>query len=324
MKRTQLLNNIKNYAITCPGQGIIRNGLLEENKGYRRLFKSYLDEIDAALGCNFSAYLFHRDVGDSETRKWLQQTSNAQPAILASTYITLKAFEKVYDVDFLKNAKFLLGHSLGEYTALTLSGILNISTAIQLVRERGVLMEEIVRQTPGAFGMIALIIRPEHVDDVIRLAADYNVLGNVNSKYQVVISGELEKLDAFVSMLRKVNKRMLLKAERLPVSIPFHSTMLKDIVPELRLIVEDKINTQRIPIISNLDGQVSTEPYTIVEKTLDANYKPVQWMKSMDTLTAAGVDTVFNLGPGKVVNAINKRYDVKCIPIDNIEQFSVD
>ncbi|CCG23321.1 Mct1 malonyl-CoA acyl carrier protein acyltransferase [Candida orthopsilosis Co 90-125] len=324
MKSQQLLNNVKKYAITCPGQGILRNGLLEENKNYRHLLQSYLDEIDTALSCNFSQYLFQRDVNESETSRWLRQTSNAQPAILASTYITLKVFEKVYEVDLLKNTSFLLGHSLGEYTALALSGIFDLPTAVQFVRERGRFMEEVVRQTPDVFGMIALIIRPEHVNKVLDLASEYNILGNVNSKYQVVISGELAKLDEFVSMLKSVNKRMLLKAEKLPVSIPFHSTMLETIVPELRSKVDNKISAQRIPIISNLDGEVSTNASKTVEKALNANYKPVQWMKSMNQLTTAGVDTVFNLGPGKTLNAINKRYNVKCIPIENIESFTME
>lgn len=320
----QLLNNIKKYAITCPGQGIIRNGLLEENKRYRHLFQPYLEEVDFALGYNFSQHLFQRNVSEEETRNWLQRTSNAQPAILASTYVTLKAFEKVYDVDLLKNTQFLLGHSLGEYTALTLSGVFDLLTAVKIVRERGRLMEEMVRKSHKQFGMIALIIRPEHVNEVIDLATEHNVLGNVNSKYQVVISGELDKLDIFVGVLRKQDKRMLLKAEKLPVSIPFHNTMLKEIVPELKSTVKGKIRPQKIPIISNLDGEVSTDAMSTVEKTLNANYEPVQWIKSMNKLSASGVNTVLNLGPGTILNAINKRYPVKCIPIECIEQFSVD
>ncbi|KAG5420454.1 hypothetical protein I9W82_002335 [Candida metapsilosis] len=324
MNGQNLLSSVKKYAIACPGQGIIRNGLLEGNKKYRHLFQPCLDEVDSALNCKFSDYLFHRDVSDSETRQWLQQTSNAQPAILASTYITLKTFEKVHEIDLLKNTQFLLGHSLGEYTALTLSGVFDLHTSVKLVKERGRLMEELVRKASSQFGMIALIIRPEHVNEIIDLATQHNVLGNVNSRYQIVISGEFTKLEEFVTFLKSVNKRMLLKTEKLPVSIPFHSGMLKDIVPGLRSIVDDKINRQMVPIISNLDGEVSTDGSTTVEKALTANYKPVQWMKSMETLTASGVDAVFNLGPGQILNAINKRYNVKCIPIENIEQFSIE
>ncbi|KAI5958879.1 hypothetical protein KGF57_002313 [Candida theae] len=315
----QLLNSTKKYAIACPGQGIIRNGLLEANKNYRDLFQPYLDEVDSALNCNFSQYLFQRDVNDDEIRQWLQKTSNAQPAILASTYITLKTFEKVHDVGLLDNAKFLLGHSLGEYTALTLSGIFDLSTAVQLVRKRGRLMEEVVKS--DKFGMIALIIKPENVSEIVDLATKHNVLGNVNSRYQVVISGELVKLREFIDVLKSVNKRSLLKTEQLPVSIPFHSAVLKDIVPGLRSVVEGKIGTQSVPIISNLDGEVSTDSSTTVEKALTANYKPVQWMKSMDKVIDSDVDTVFNLGPGKIINAINKRYNVKCVPVEDIESF---
>ncbi|KAI5962507.1 uncharacterized protein KGF55_003583 [Candida pseudojiufengensis] len=321
MSRLNHLKSIPNYAVTFIGQGIVKNGLLESNKKYLPIFQKYLDEIDDALNEEFSKHLFYKDTQPRKIKDWFNKTSNAQPAILASSYIITKIFEEVYDVDLIKNAKYLLGHSLGEYTALTLSGILDLKTSIQLVRKRGELMEDMFRYGSEAFGMIALIIRPEYVEDVIDLATKDHILANINAPTQIVVSGEMIKTEEFIINLRKLNKRILMKEVKLPVSVPFHNEILKYMVPKLKKFLETKsIGEQKIPIISNLDGEISTDSKQTIKKLLEANYQPVQWMKSIQNLP---VDEIYNIGPSHTLYTLNKRYDniKNNVLIENIENF---
>ncbi|KAI3404998.2 hypothetical protein KGF56_002163 [Candida oxycetoniae] len=318
------------YAITCPGQGILRPGLINPNKQYLNLYSNLLEEVDSVLGFNFSKYLFSDNEANNSIS--LLDTRNAQPAILATTYITLKTYEKVNNVPLLAGAKYLLGHSLGEYTALTLSGVIDFPTAIQLVRLRGELMEDIVFRENGCngcnknnknkYGMVALLVRPSFVDDVIALATKYQVLANINSKTQIVISGVLTRLDEFVEKLKREHSRSVLKTVKLPVSIPFHNEILKQIVPELASFLDGKLHKQNIPIVTNLDGEISSDAKTTVQKTLKANYLPVQWIKSMNFLLDAELDVVYNLGPGDITHNINKKYNIKNILIDKVEKVS--
>ncbi|CAI5755627.1 unnamed protein product [Candida verbasci] len=303
------------YAITCPGQGFIKNGLLQSIIKYKPLYQSYLDDIDSILGENFSANLFKQQ-SEQDVINWLNKTSNAQPAILSSTYIISKVIEQTSNPQFINNSQYILGHSLGEYSALLLSGILDFKTAIQLVRLRGNLMEQLFEKDK-IYGMTALLIKPNNYDQVKLYAEECNLLANINSSFQIVLSGELKEINKLVDNLK--SKKLILKSINLPVSVPFHSHYLETIVPELRQFLDGKINKQNIPIIANLTGKVSTNQVTTINNTLQANYQPVQWLKSMTFLENSNIDTLYNLGPGNVLHLINKRYKLRSINIDDIE-----
>ncbi|KAI5954442.1 hypothetical protein KGF54_002217 [Candida jiufengensis] len=324
MNRLQHLKSISSYAITFPGQGIVKNGLLEQNKQHLPIFQKYLDEVDEALNENFSKNLFFKDEEPGYFKTWFGKTSYAQPAILATSYILTKTFEELYDCKLIDNAKYLLGHSLGEYTALTLSGILDFQTALNLVRLRGELMQEMCKDRSDAYGMIALMIRPEYVDDVIKLATEDEVIGNINAPTQIVISGEQIKMEEFISKLKKINNKLLLKDIKLPVTVPFHNDILKYIVPELKdFLSKQPIGEQKVPIISNLDGEVSTDAKESIKKVLEANYQPVQWLKSITNLP---VNEIYNIGPGPVLNTLNKKIDKtkQNTLIDDLNDFNND
>lgn len=308
------------YAITCPGQGFYRNGLLELTKTHKSLYQKYLQEIDDTLNENFSNHLFAKEQ-ELDAKQWLNKTSNAQPAMLASTYIILKVVEKKCNVPLVLGASYLLGHSLGEYSALVLSGVIDFATGLKLVRKRGLLMEELCHGKN--YGMIALLIKPKFINEVIQLAQEYNVLGNINSTFQVVISGEVNKLQKFIEKLKEVNKSALMKAVQLPVSIPFHSDILKPIVPELALVLEGKTKPQQIPIISNLNGEISEETDNTIHNILEANYQPVQWLKSMSLLEKSDIDTVYNLGPGEAIHGINRKYKINSISLDDVDNILI-
>lgn len=316
----RILQNHK-YAITCPGQGIVRPGLLEPNKKYLPLMKDYLDEVDEALGQNFSRHLFINNASNKVVADFTMQTTlDAQPAILASTYIILKLFEQVHAIGLAENAKYILGHSLGEYTALTLAGVLDLTTAVQLVRLRGQLMETLIQNQndKAEYGMIALLVRPNFVNDVIDLAKEQGILGNINSQSQIVLSGQMCRIEEFTKLESLQRKRAILKAIKLPVSIPFHNSILEAIVPELESFVEGKVQEQKVPIVLNLDGDVTTVASDTLKRTLKANYNPVQWWKSMARICDAGLEGVVNLGPGDVVHNINSKFKINNVLIDEV------
>ncbi|RLV90195.1 Malonyl CoA-acyl carrier protein transacylase [Spathaspora sp. JA1] len=301
------------YAIACPGQGISTNGLLQAYKPFQHQFQQYLDELDSCLNCNFSQNLFaNSDI--SHAQEWLRKTSNAQPAIFASTYIITHLL-KLRGFDIVSNAQYLMGHSLGEYTALCLSGIVDFSTGVKIVRKRGELMEEIVnKDETKKYGMSALLINPNKFDEIIGSAQEWDVLANINSHFQIVIAGEEKQIAEFIE---KCDRKLVRRGVKLPVSIPFHTSILKSMTEELAGAFGEGLNEQQKPIISNFTGEISTNAETTVENTIKANYQPVQWLKSMSLLRRENVTHVINLGPGTALHGINQKYD-------NITSISVD
>ncbi|EGW34132.1 uncharacterized protein SPAPADRAFT_59550 [Spathaspora passalidarum NRRL Y-27907] len=299
------------YALTCPGQGISANGLLQAYKPFQPEFQKYLEEIDATLNCNFSKHLF-ADEDTARAQQWFGKTSNAQPAILSATYI-LTQLLKSRGVDVVGSAQYLMGHSLGEYTALCLSGIVDFGTAVKIVRRRGELMEEIAENSGVKYGMSALLISPANYEQVSELARESGVLANINSPHQLVIAGEEKHIGEFIE---KCGRKLVRRSVKLPVSIPFHTSILKPMSQELADMFGN-INPQEKPIVSNFTGEVSTDAATTVDNTVKANYQPVQWLKSMSLLQKENVTHVVNLGPGTALHGINQKYD-------NIVSVSVD
>lgn len=288
------------YAVTCPGQGITHLGLLLPYKPYQSTFQSELNIIDETLGNKFTQKLF-----DGTDKNWLLKTSNAQPAILTTSYIIYKIIERKHDVDLVQKASFLMGHSLGEYTSLLLSGIIDFPTAVSLVRKRGMLMEQAIASSSVSYGMVACLVGTRtNSEKVIDVATRNNILGNINSYRQIVLSGELSKIKSTIAELN-TGKKTILKQVLLPVEIPFHSDILRDIADQLRPMIST-INSQKVPIISNLTGKPSTDAAQTVENTLQCNHQPVQWAKSMEYLQNQGISHTANLGPGTVLSGLNK------------------
>lgn len=303
------------YAITCPGQGIIKDGLLVPYAKFQHHFQDSLEIIDESLNEKFSDKLLNNQVGFG--KEWLIHTSNAQPAILATTYIICEIIRKEYGIDLPQNdkVKFLLGHSLGEYTALLLAGVLDLTGAIRLVRERGRLMEELV--TNNDYSMVALMFKPSFFSDILLMSQEAEVLANVNSYQQIVLSGKSSKIDKTIAEINSESKKIL-KTVKLPVKIPFHNTILHEVEPKLSQLVTP-LQKPTKPIVANLHGEVSPDPFT---STIRANSKPVQWTKSMEYLVANNVTDVINLGPGDVLQGLNSKFKVRNYSVDSVESMN--
>lgn len=297
------------YAVTCPGQGFIRSNLLAPYLKYRPLYQLALDEIDQALNTSFSEDMISND----ET--WLHSTSNAQPAILSMTVIIHRILAH-HGIDLVANSLAIIGHSLGEYTALVLNNKLDLTTAVKLVRLRGQLMESLPLL---GYKMYALMFKPQHFQHIYDVCQQHDVLANINGVQQIVISGHHAKLDLIITTLNK-EKKIILRTTQLPVQIPFHNPILSPIEGQLTEFLSKSQQGEAITtMISNLTGDVVVNN-DMVPTVISANSQPVQYVKSMDTLKNLGITTLFNLGPGTILHNLNRKYDFTNHLIDTVDE----
>lgn len=295
------------FAITCPGQGVIQPGFLLPYKSYSNHFESLLSEIDESLGESFTPNLFNSS--SDFASNWLMKTSNAQPAILITTFVIHKLLKDLHNIDLFDNSAFILGHSLGEYLALCLNGVIDLTTAVKLVRKRGQLMENLNLTEQG---MIALIINPRRFNDILGACKEKGVLANINSYQQIVLLGDLSELNLFIDGLKQSNPKSILKSIQLPVSIPFHSSKISVIEPELlQLVSFNSLGKAKVPIISNLTGDITSDETSMVNNTINVNSNPVDWVGSIETCINSNVTDLINLGPGEVLQGLNGKFKIR-------------
>lgn len=253
--------------------------------------------------------------------KWLQATSNAQPAILTTSYCIYLILRRKFGLDLMHHpkVKYVLGHSLGEYSALVINGQLDFAFALQLVATRGRLMEEFVGN--GQYAMKAVLFRLSAFETLVHESAQAGLLANINCRNQIVLSGLERDIDSFVSANRKAKR--VLKVVTLPVRVPFHNKILSTIEPALYQMCAantNRIHQGKIPMISNLTGKPAEDA---IANTLLANNKPVQWVLSMDFLVKNGVTNVVNLGPGSILQGINSKWAVSNHSVDSPEEMQL-
>lgn len=309
------------FAVVCPGQGILAKGCLAPLRNHLSQFRPILDCADQVLGENFSAHLLADP--PKEADPWSLATANAQPAIVTATYVTHHLLRQLHGVDLARHPRVshLLGHSLGEYTALLLSGVLDLEAALRIVRRRGELMQLLVGR--ARYGMHVLVFRPRDFDAVVAAASGHGVLACVNNRTQILISGELEALDAAVAAMDEGTRRVLRRVP-LPVTIPFHHPVLAPVEDTL-LQLPGVLGAWSRPIVANVTGEPAPAGATAPEvyaNTVRANSRPVQWKRSMEYLEEKGVDLVISLGPGAAVDAINSRFGVTNHPLKTVEDMA--
>lgn len=305
---------LSRFAVACPGQGIVAKGCLAHFRPLLPHFQLVLDTVDDTLGERFSAHL----MADPPTiaDAWSTATANAQPAIVTATYVTHYLLKHLHGIDLALHPRVshLLGHSLGEYSALLLAGVLDLESAVRIVRRRGDLMQRLV--AARSYAMHVLVFRPLALDFVVSTAAAHGVLACVNNLTQVLISGEQNALDAAVAEMNRDGKRVL-KQVPLPVTVPFHNALLAPIEPEL-LRLPLHLAPPAKPIVANVLGRPATVGNEYLD-TVRANSRPVQWKRAMEFVEHQGVTHVVNMGPGAAVDAINSRFGVVNHPLKTVE-----
>ena len=289
-------------AVVFPGQGSQAVGMGREVAKAFATAREVFEEIDEALGQNLSRLMFEGP--DDE----LILTENAQPAIMAVSLAVMRVLSVDGGFDLASSAAFVAGHSLGEYSALSAAGSFGLADTARLLKTRGRAMQDAVPVGEGA--MAALI----GLDlDVVQAVADEAAAGEVctaandNAPGQVVVSGSVGAVGRAMEIAKaKGAKRAIL----LPVSAPFHCALLApaaDVMAEALAGVSMK--PPKVPLVANVSAGPVTDPEEIRRLLVEQVTGMVRWRECVLTMRGEGVDTVVEVGAGKVLSGLNRRID---------------
>lgn len=297
--KSELLTLNSKIAFIFPGQGSQCLGMGKEFYDSCPAAKAIFQEAGDTLHLDMARLCFEGPLDA------LNLTQNTQPAILTASMAALKYFEQEVSI----KPKLMAGHSLGEYTALVAGGALSFKDAVRLVALRGRFMQDAVPQGIGA--MAAIIgLAGDVVEEICNSATDDKnivVPANFNSPEQTVISGHKEAVERASDLAKEKKAKRVIS---LPVSVPSHSPLMKQaaerLAKELDAVVIKPLN---IPIITNVEARPlsATELVKIMlEKQL---YSPVRWVESVQRMKQEGIETVIEIGPGRVLTGLVKRID---------------
>jgi [acyl-carrier-protein] S-malonyltransferase len=241
----------------------------------------------------------------------LNRTENAQPALLATSIAYLAAFRERQAAEGAATRgaaepRFMAGHSMGQYSALVGAGVLSIADGVRLVRERGIRMQA---SGAGRDGAMAAIIGLDEaaIPELVRQASAHGVFGvaNRNAPGQVVVSGERPAIDAAVEIAKALGgKRVIV----LPVSVAAHSPLMAEAATAMREVLRDvPFANPTVPLIANADARVIDTAETCRAELVEHLTTGVDWVRAVETMAAAGVDTFIEVGPGKVLTNLIKR-----------------
>ena len=287
---------MKKILLMFPGQGSQTVGMGKEFYDKFSASKNIIDKLDDEL----KNIIFN---GPEES---LKDTKYAQPAIFAVSVAIFEALKS--SVDLSKFEIATAGHSLGEYSALAVSGFFNFEDGLKMVKARGEFIGQASKDNPGA--MAAIIgMQKDALIDICKQASVVGVCEpvNFNSPGQIVISGTTQALTKAVE-LAKANGA--LKAVMLNVSGPFHSSLMKSAAEKMKVELEKYNFVQpKYPIITNCDAQFTKDSSLIKEKSVKQICNPVLWDTSISSAIANGFDTFIEIGPGRVLTGLMRRID---------------
>ena len=297
-------------AFVFPGQGAQAVGMGKDLFDQYDVAKRFFAEADEALGYSIKDMCFEGPADD------LKLTANTQPAILTVSVIVneiLKEHGVQPDVAG--------GHSLGEYSALVAAGVLSFKDAVALVHKRGQYMQEAVPVGEG--GMAAIIGLDDETiaaacEKATKEAGEVQPV-NFNCPGQTVIAGTTKGVEKAVEELKVAGAK---KAVILPVSAPFHSTLMKPAAEKLAdELAKVAIHDAAFPVVSNYTGELETKAEEIKANLVAQADHPVRWITCVKTMQAFGADTFVEAGPGKTLCGFNRRIDrsIKSLNVENLE-----
>lgn len=292
------------YAFVFPGQGSQSVGMLSDLAQTHPQVGEVFGEASEVLGYDLWEVVQHDQNGR------LNQTDVTQPAMLATGIAVYRSLLAKADWQ----PAYMAGHSLGEYTALVASGVMTLEQGIELVAERGRLMQNAV---PAGQGAMAAVLGLED-EQVVAVCA--NITGvveavNFNSPGQVVIAGEKNAVEAAMHAMTDAGAT---KVVPLAVSVPSHCSLMKPAADALaeKLAGMTFANAQ-VPVLHNVNVAVSNKADEIKQALVEQLYRPVQWVKTVQAMQAQGVTDLYELGPGKVLMGLNRRIDRK-MPVHTV------
>ncbi|MGX8942866.1 ACP S-malonyltransferase [Symbiopectobacterium sp. Eva_TO] len=284
------------FAMVFPGQGSQTVGMLAELAAQYPVVQETFAQASEVLGYDLWQLTAQ---GPAEE---LNKTWQTQPALLTASV----AIWRVWQQQGGKQPALMAGHSLGEYSALACAGALDFQEAVRLVELRGKLMQEAVPEGTGA--MYAIIgLDNDAIAAACEASAEGQVVSpvNFNSPGQVVIAGNKEAVErAGVACKAAGAKRAL----PLPVSVPSHCALMKPAAEKLAEALKTiTVTTPAIPVVNNVDARSETDPDAIRAALVKQLYSPVRWTECVSYLAAQGVESLLEVGPGKVLTGLTKR-----------------
>ena len=292
-------------ALVFPGQGSQYAGMGKDFYEQFTPAKEVFERANEALGFDLTKIIFE---GGEE----LNRTVNTQPAILTVSYAIYRVFKEKFSPI---NPQFVAGHSLGEYTALLAAEVLQFEDAVRLVRKRAEYMQSAVPEGKG--GMAAVIGVPS--EEVAKLCEEIEGIVepvNFNSPMQTVVAGEAQA----VKNLVRLAKSRRIKAIPLKVSVPSHSSLMKEAAEKFKGELQKvEFRDAKIPVVQNYDARPHTSAEEIRENLYLQLFNPVRWVESVEFMTSNGVDTFIELGPKNVLTKLISQ-TVKGIKACNLER----
>lgn len=303
-------------AFLFPGQGSQFMGMGQDLTQRYSVARDTFTEADDLLGFSLSSLCFEGPEED------LNDTINTQPAIFVTSLAALRVLRSE---GWAVSPDFTAGHSLGEYSALVASGAFDFADGLRLVRERGRLMKEAGKRSPG--GMAAIIrLDDETVTDICERASQeigqVVQVANYNSPGQVVISGDIAALEAAMEMAQAAGARRVV---RLAVSIAAHSPLMAVIADEFRQAVEaTPIEPPPVPVVANITAQPLSTVDDIHQEMIAQLTSSVRWVDSVRYMAAQRVANFVEIGPKEVLTGLVRRIDrsvntVACGTVDGVQ-----
>jgi [acyl-carrier-protein] S-malonyltransferase len=287
-------------AFVFPGQGSQAVGMGQALAEAFPQARAVFDEVDAALGENLSDIIRQ---GPPDT---LTLTENAQPALMAVSLATLRVLEAEAGLDLARDARFVAGHSLGEYSALAAAGALTVADTARLLRIRGRAMQQAV--PVGAGAMAALLgLDFAQVAAVADEAAQGQVCqaANDNGGGQVVVSGDKAAVERAVEIAKGKGAR---RAMLLPVSAPFHCALMQPAAEAMaQALAGVMVKRPVVPVVANVRAAPISEPGEIVQALVAQVTGTVRWRECVAFMADEGVTTFYEVGAGKVLTGLVKR-----------------
>lgn len=294
-------------AFVFPGQGSQAVGMGRELAEAFEVARLTFEEVDDALNQRLSRLMFEGPEAD------LTLTENAQPALMAVSVAVLRVLKDQGGLDLTRHAAFVAGHSLGEYSALCAAGAFTLADTARLLKLRGQAMQKAV---PVGQGAMAALLGAE-LEQAQAIAADAAktptgqnevcTVANDNSSGQVVISGHAEAIERAIVIAAE---RGLKRTVRLPVSAPFHCPLMQPAADAMaEALANVTIAAPAVPVVANVTASAVSDPNEIRRLLVEQVTGMVRWRESVLYMKEQGVDTLVELGSGKVLSGLAKRID---------------
>ena len=281
-------------AYVFPGQGAQFPGMGKDLYENNAEAKALFDKADEVLGFSLSTIMFEG------TAEELKETKVTQPAIFTLSVIMAKLLGE----DF--KPTMVAGHSLGEFSALTAVGALDFESALKLVSARAMAMQKACEMKPSTMAAI-LGLTDEQVENICESTAGVVVAANYNCPGQLVISGEIEAIEAACESAKEAGAR---RALVLPVGGAFHSPVMEPARAELAAAIEaTEFHTPLCPVVQNSVAKAVSDPAEIKQNLIDQLTAPVKWTQSVQQMIASGVTDYVECGPGKTLQGLVKKID---------------